>query len=272
MELLNLGCGASYHPSWVNVDFVSTGPGVVAHNLLSGIPFPDQTFDAVYHSHVLEHFSQKDAPGFISECRRVLKPGGILRVAVPDLEGIARCYLKKLEACNAGDAGAADDYDWILLELFDQMARRESGGEMKRYLLSGKNKEFVSARIGGEATALWRPKDDAVVAHGRPKNMTLSRIAYKLRIELAKGAVSLFGGKAFRKFFEDGMFRNGGEPHLWMYDKYSLKKMLKESGLTDIQVCAADESRITDFGSFGLDVVEGVVRKPDSLYIEAARP
>src|SRR5271169_1825776 len=156
MKLLNLGCGASYHPSWVNIDFVSTGPGVMAHNLLSGIPFQDNSFDAVYHSHVLEHFSREQARDFIAHCHRVLKPSGILRIAVPDLEGIVKCYLNKLEECFAGQPGAEDDYDWILLELFDQMVRKKSGGEMARYLSSGKNKEFVFGRIGHEAVAFWR--------------------------------------------------------------------------------------------------------------------
>ena len=41
MELLNLGCGTRFHPSWTNVDFVSTGNNVIAHNLLNGIPFED---------------------------------------------------------------------------------------------------------------------------------------------------------------------------------------------------------------------------------------
>lgn len=272
MKLLNLGCGVSYHPSWINIDFVSTGPGVTAHNLLSGIPFQDHSFDAVYHSHVLEHLSREEAQDFIAQCHRVLKPGGILRIAVPDLEGIVKCYLKKLEECLAGKSGAADDYDWILLELFDQMVRKESGGGMKRYLFNGKNKEFVSGRIGHEATALWRHVDSHVTTIDKFKKISLSKIIQKLRVGLAKNAVNLIGGKEFRKFFVEGMFRNGGEPHQWMYDRYSLPKLLGESGLTDVRICAADESRIRDFNSFGLDVVKGVVRKPDSLYVEASKP
>jgi predicted SAM-dependent methyltransferase len=93
MKLLNLGCGNRYHPDWTNVNFTSTGDGVIAHNLTQGIPFPDNYFDVVYHSHVLEHFPKAQAEDFIKDCYRVLCPQGILRVVVPDLEEIARTYL-----------------------------------------------------------------------------------------------------------------------------------------------------------------------------------
>ncbi len=54
-----------------------------------GIPFPDRSFDVVYHSHVLEHLSKSEASKFLKECSRVLRPQGVLRVVVPDLEEIA---------------------------------------------------------------------------------------------------------------------------------------------------------------------------------------
>lgn len=94
MKLLNLGCGSRFHPAWVNIDTAPAEPSVVAHDLREGIPFPDAEFDAVYHSHVLEHFPKRSAGPFLAECLRVLRPGGILRVAVPDLERIARGYLE----------------------------------------------------------------------------------------------------------------------------------------------------------------------------------
>src|SRR5689334_18953207 len=88
VSYLNLGCGYHYSsaPEWINVDFVATGGGVQPHNLLDGIPFPDNSFDLVYHSHVLEHFTKNDGECFIAECFRVIKPGGFIRVAIPDLE------------------------------------------------------------------------------------------------------------------------------------------------------------------------------------------
>ena len=102
MNYLNLGCGSRFFDDWVNLDFASTSPHVKAHNLLEGIPFKESSFNVVYHSHVLEHFSKTDAEILIKECYRVLEKNGILRIAVPDLEGIIREYLRNLEASKQG--------------------------------------------------------------------------------------------------------------------------------------------------------------------------
>ena len=50
--------------------------------------------DAIYASHMLEHLDRAEARSFLAECRRVLKPGGILRLAVPDLRNAAYQYLQ----------------------------------------------------------------------------------------------------------------------------------------------------------------------------------
>ena len=139
MKNLNLGCGYNYVVSseWTNLDFISTGEGVMAHNLLSGIPFESESFDLVYHSHLLEHFTKEDGEKLIAECFRVLRPGGILRIAVPDLESIVKNYLNVLESGlnKPGDEMIRANYDWIILELYDQTVRTKSGGNMAKYLL-----------------------------------------------------------------------------------------------------------------------------------------
>jgi hypothetical protein len=67
-------------------------------------------------------------------------------------------------------------------------------------------------------------------------------------------------------------FRVSGEIHQWMYDRYSLSKLLAETGFFNIRQCKADESDIPNFRSYLLDTEEnGMIRKPDSLYIEANR-
>lgn len=138
MKYLNLGCGYHYSKDevWTNLDFTSTGEHVIGHNLLNGIPFDDHSFDVVYHSHVLEHFSKSDAPAFLKECYRVLKPDAIIRIAIPDLEQIARLYLKYLELgiANPDDENIRANYDWLLIEMYDQTVRNHSGGEMGKYL------------------------------------------------------------------------------------------------------------------------------------------
>ncbi len=277
MKLLNLGCGVNYHPLWINIDFVSTGSEVMAHNLLSGIPFSDHSFDVVYHSHVLEHFSREDAQDFIAECYRVLKPGGLLRVVVPDLEGIVKCYLSKLEECFTNKSSAKDDYDWIMLEFYDQTVRSFSGGEMAEFIdsLDVANRSFVLSRIGLEAEKFWKPKQTlsswcritALV-----KRTSWGTLLKLTREKLAGWLVYLIAGKATYMSFKIGIFRSSGEVHQWMYDRYSLKRLLEQAGFTNVKICAANESCIPEFGKYSLDVLNGVVRKPDSLFVEASRP
>ena len=64
----------------------------VFYDVNRGLPFADATADFVYSSHVLEHFYQSDAERLVSEMFRILKPGGTVRVCIPDLEYAMRLY------------------------------------------------------------------------------------------------------------------------------------------------------------------------------------
>ena len=58
-----------------------------------------------------------------------------------------------------------------------------------------------------------------------------------------------------------------------MYDRFSLRRLLQQSGFTDVAVCGADESRITGFEDYLLDVEPGgQIRKPVSLFMEGVKP
>ncbi len=116
------------------MDIAPAASDVLAHDLLQPLPFADRSFDFVYHSHVLEHFRRDDAAPFLAECLRVLRRGGVLRVVVPDLEMIARGYLDALDRCRDGETAASHDYEWMMLELYDQTVREHSGGRMAEYL------------------------------------------------------------------------------------------------------------------------------------------
>jgi predicted SAM-dependent methyltransferase len=59
-----------------------------------GLPFADQSVSCIYSSHTFEHFSWAESLAVAKECFRVLRPGGVLRVVVPDLQLIAREYLR----------------------------------------------------------------------------------------------------------------------------------------------------------------------------------
>jgi predicted SAM-dependent methyltransferase len=266
LPYLNIGCGFTFHKDMVNIDFVSTAPEVQAHNLLKGIPFGDNMFEAVYHSHVLEHFQKKDGEKLIAECYRVLKPGGICRIAVPDLEQIARNYIKYLEAAMRDEPGAREKYNWTMLEMYDQVVRTKGGGEMVEYIsdVSKNNDQFLLERNGKEIKLLIEN-----IRHGSnnhslsvSKPGLLRRVKGKLKHLLLKNDIPAL---------QIGKFRLGGEVHQWMYDRFSLAELLNKHGFKEIKVKGYDESSIPDWEKFGLDQADGTIRKPDSLFMEAKK-
>jgi SAM-dependent methyltransferase len=87
---LNLGCGPRPLEGFVNVDLLET-PGVdVVADVGGELPFRDGEVELIYASHVLEHLATARVPIVLREWRRVLRDGGQLLVAVPDLDRIAR--------------------------------------------------------------------------------------------------------------------------------------------------------------------------------------
>ncbi|HBB32485.1 MAG TPA: methyltransferase [Cyanobacteria bacterium UBA8803] len=278
-KLLNVGCGAAFHPSWTNIDLVSSSPNVQSYDIRKGLPYPDSYFDACYHSHVLEHQTQSEAEKFLAECWRVLKPQGILRVVVPDLEGLVRHYLQALENVEAGIKKEEPNYDWMMLELYDQTVRTCSGGEMRNYLKSQdiKNKEFILSRIGWQAELYWK-KDNQENTQSlktiiqKLSSKKIARLSNKMRMLMIKKIVTLMAGQEGGQAFAEGYFRQcSGEIHRWMYDRFSLKRLLEKTGFAEVQVCSADKSQIPEFNSYELDIIEGKVRKPDSLFMEGIK-
>lgn len=156
LPYLNLGCGRRFHPEWTNVDFTETGEGVIAHNLTKDIPCDNESFDVIYHSHLLEHFTKTQARRLIQECYRVLKPGNTLRVVIPDLEQITKAYIHALEHIRIDSTKWEDHHNWLTIELLDQLVRNHSGGEMATYLYQEyiPNEVFILKRLGTEAKNL----------------------------------------------------------------------------------------------------------------------
>jgi len=254
MKLVNLGCGTRHHPAWINLDLNSTGPGVIPCDLRQGLPFTDNSFDVVYHSHLLEHFSKAFAPVFLRDCFRVLKTGGIIRVVTPDLEQIVRAYLRILEELEGGSKEIQERYNWIILELLDQMIRNQSGGEIFKYWSQDPlpAADFVLERMGSELLDnLSNPQIIDGSESDSPEDSYQEANLDALKV---------------------GAFRLSGEVHQWMYDRHSLKVLLQEVGFRDVRVCQADESSIPNFDSYLLDIEEdGSPFKPVSLYTEARK-
>lgn len=281
MNLLNIGCGGHFHEAWTNIDLVSTSPSVRAYDLRKGLPYAEASFDACYTSHVLEHLAPEHAQGSLREQFRVLKRGGVVRVVVPDLEDKAREYIKMLDAALANTPQAAQNHEWMILELLDQMVRTKIGGAMGAYILKPNlaNADYIVQRIGDEAED-WLEivtGNSPAIAHLSLLQKILSKspsfLVNKARLALAKAAVRIIAGSEASSAFNESIFRASGELHLWMYDRFSLGKLLMGTGFTDVRVCRFDESRISDFTTFLLDnTPQDTIRKADSLFMEAAKP
>ncbi len=272
LRLLNLGCGARFHPEWTNVDLAPSDPSVVRHDLLAPLPFADNTFDGVYHSHVLEHLPRDRAVPFLRECRRVLRPGATLRVAVPDLEELARLYLESVRRSRDGERDWQHNHDWLMLELYDQVVRTRSGGDMERYLRDPRipNPSFVTARLGAEAEHLMHPATTR--AAEPPRSASLLRRLQRVARRPRRLALRLLLGDDL-ELLETARFRGSGEVHQWMYDAHSLGTALEKAGLVHPRRVGASESSIEGWASFMLDAdSEGQAHKPDSLYMEVEAP
>jgi predicted SAM-dependent methyltransferase len=94
--LVNIGCGANGKPGWVNIDGARL-PGVdVVWDCRRSLPFEDTSVRGIFTEHFLEHVDYtEELPSVLSECHRVLEPGGVLRMVVPDAEKYVRAYLEQ---------------------------------------------------------------------------------------------------------------------------------------------------------------------------------
>lgn len=123
---VNLGCGLAVAKGWINIDgslnaLIASFPAVfypvayslsgahahyskaeycqllrdyvfVHHDLSRNIPFKTETVDYIFSSHFFEHLYRKQGMGFLRECHRVLRSGGVLRLSIPDLKYAVLLY------------------------------------------------------------------------------------------------------------------------------------------------------------------------------------
>lgn len=92
---LNLGAGNVKLPGFLNIDLSPEAD--LQLDLTQPLPWPDRSVAGIYSEHFIEHLSQEEGIRLLLECRRVLVPGGIFRVATPDLQDIIRDYADNLK-------------------------------------------------------------------------------------------------------------------------------------------------------------------------------
>lgn len=89
---LQIGAGRTLLPGWLSTDLRPKRPEVLALDATRPFPIEDGTFDHVYVEHMIEHVTWRQGQRMLAECRRVLRPGGVLRVATPDLAVLVALY------------------------------------------------------------------------------------------------------------------------------------------------------------------------------------
>ena len=89
---LNFGCGTLRLEGWINVDLIGL-PVDLSWDIRRPLPFEEDTVEAIFHEHVLEHIDAYRGYHFLKECHRILKPGGVMRIVLPDAARYMGSYL-----------------------------------------------------------------------------------------------------------------------------------------------------------------------------------
>lgn len=92
---LNIGSGRHYLKRCVNIEGNIFQKKDMWLDIRAGLPYSDNTVDAIYATYLFEHFYMSELSVILSECRRVLKSESIIRIVVPDFEKAVSAYINK---------------------------------------------------------------------------------------------------------------------------------------------------------------------------------
>ena len=268
-NFLNIGCGKITHHFYENIDIEPIDRLAKKVNIIGRLPYNDSEFEFCYSSHLLEHLSKKHALDFLIEVKRVLRDGGICRIVVPDLERIVVSYLEVLSELKDGKTTNEYKYDWLLIEMFDQLIRVKSGGEMYHLIINSDKQllEYISNRLGLEILEI---KKDPLQL-----NNSALKIFKKIKFLILNTPdllvyliIFMIKGRNSANNYRISEFRSKGEIHKWMYDSFSLCRLMTNVGFKNVKSFSYTESYSDKFILNNLDTYNGFQRKRDSIYIE----
>lgn len=276
--LVNVGCGTVFYDNWLNLDVSPCNPSVAYLDVRRGLPLDNNTADACFSSHVIEHLTPQAAVTFLCEQQRVLKPGGFLRVVCPDLAEICGSYLHEYNISQASGV-LSFRHRHHVAELLDQMVRTRPGGELAALwaTVNSSDRNWVAERIGYVAS-LGR--------HGTDRNRRAQAarifrslisvrgrraVSNALRCKLLCAVAWLLGGSELVDSVRNGLFRSTGENHLWMWDEATLGEKMRQLGLVTVSRRRLGDSDIPRWAEYGLEIRSGIAIKPNSLILEGRK-
>jgi len=213
MNFLNLGCGGRFHPAWTNVDFVYAW-GVIAHDLTQGISFAD-SFDVVYHSHLLEHFPKTAAESFFEGVLPRLRPKVSWELWFQIWSRLPNLFNSTWTSQLFPGGQLRVD----CTEMYDQTVRTQSGGEAICL------KHLVNEKIYYRALRHWRKTWLQLgVNTNNNQSAPVPNQPNLIEADTTPLSIELLIKNLLDKEYSAlvGRFRQSGEVHQWMYDRYSL--------------------------------------------------
>ncbi len=193
---LNIGCGMAPTEGWVNYDnspavrianlpnalkllqavrLIDRGNvefarfcrahGIRHANAVCRLPHRDGSVDVIYSSHMIEHLDRREARRFLAECRRVLKPEGVLRIVVPDLQVTVNDYVEKQ------NADVFLDHLQLALDkphgLAEHLRHLLIGDRNHRWLYDGRSMAKLLAANGFEKVEILEPGQTRIAEPGK---------------------------------------------------------------------------------------------------------
>ena len=180
---LQLGAEGGPLPGWLCVDHRRRGGQVVYLDASRPFPFDDAVFDYIFSEHLIEHFSWGDGGHMLSECLRVLRPGGTLRITTPDLASVLSLY------DGTDDPGKERYTAWQTDHLGDTDLRKPQFainnafyGYGHQFLYDGEILELALQKAGfaGIARRQCGESPDPYL-HGLDSHMTFVTMAYETK-------------------------------------------------------------------------------------------
>ena len=181
---LNLGCGPNPIPGWLNTEVEPRDGSVAFLDAAAPFPLPSASFDFVFAEHMIEHIPRADGLAMLRECARVLKPGGVIRIATPDL--------RRLAGLLARPEGAAErEYVREATDRFLPHSRRYRPGLVVNNFFTGFGHAFIY-----DAETLRDALEDVGFEHCRAVESGASRLPELAGLE----GHSAHAGEAINRF------------------------------------------------------------------------